>query len=471
MGLRQAWRAGSRVNVTGGDEVNSRLSMMQKSGVGQRVPGHGMETETLAASIRLAVRVSCGRMTALVLDADNRSALAAVRSLGAQGVTVYTADAGAESLAGHSRFSSGYFRLPSPLEAPDTYPGAVRELAQRIGAEVVFPMVDASVMLLAPKDDPRQAQAPGHGGDPQQSHATIPAGGLVMATPTGSAYLALSDKGRLVELAGQVGIPTPRTITVRDAASLRAAVGEIGLPCVLKPARSRLLLGGKIIGTSVTVAQDMTAVERVASQPWLGATECLVQEFIPGTGAGVFSLCGPAGPVAWFAHRRLREKPPRGGVSVLSQSAPVDPALQALAYKLLRSVNWFGPAMIEFRVDPEGRPWLMEVNGRFWGSLQLAIDSGVDFPWLLYRLCHGETVEGPEDYEVGRRLRWLLGDLDHLLLQLRGKGTANSAGEKLNALGRFLGPQGKKTRLEVLRRGDRGPFRNELAMWLSALRK
>ena len=401
-------------------------------------------------------------MTALVLDADNRSALAAVRSLGARGVTVHTADAGTESLAGHSRHAAGYHRLPSPLEAPDAYPGAVLELAQRVGAAVVFPMVDASVMLLAPTGHEA------HGQGQEQGPATTSQ--PVIAAPTASAYRALSDKAQLIERASQVGIPVPRTVIAHDAASLRAAVAEIGLPCALKPARSRVLIGDAIVGTAVTIAQDMAAVEHVSTQPWLGPTACLVQEFIPGTGAGVFSLYGPQGPVAWFAHRRRREKPPRGGVSVLSESAPVDPALQGLADTLLRSVDWFGPAMIEFRIDLQGQPWLMEVNGRFWGSLQLAIDSGVDFPWLLYQLCRGETTEGPASYEVGRRLRWLLGDFDHLLLQVRGKGTAESFGARLAAIGRFLAPHGGQTRLEVLRRDDRTPFRYEAKQWLRALR-
>jgi predicted ATP-grasp superfamily ATP-dependent carboligase len=144
-------------------------------------------------------------------------------------------------------------------------------------------------------------------------------------------------------------------------------------------------------------------------------------------------MYGQEGPVAWFAHRRLREKPPAGGVSVLCESVPVDPVMRGYAEGLLSAAGWFGPAMVEFRVDPDGKPWLMEVNGRFWGSLQLAIDCGVDFPWLLYQLCRGDQVAAPEHYEVGRRLRWLLGDLDHLLLQLRGKGTADSFGEKLAA--------------------------------------
>jgi predicted ATP-grasp superfamily ATP-dependent carboligase len=75
--------------------------------------------------------------------------------------------------------------------------------------------------------------------------------------------------------------------------------------------------------------------------------------------------------------------------------------------------------MVEYKLDRRtGQPLLMEVNGRFWGSLQLAIDAGVDFPYLLYRLALGDYVEAPEAYEVGVTNRWLLGDLDHALARL-----------------------------------------------------
>jgi biotin carboxylase len=399
----------------------------------------------------------------LVLDADARSALAAVRSLGGHGLEVHTADRGAESLAGHSRFSRAYHQLPPPTSAPDEYTAAVHELSARLGAEVVFPMTDVSVMLLTAAD----ATAARPGRDAPGTGRSEPA----IAAPPHAAYLAMSDKAELVRRARDLGIPVPDSIVARSAAELQAAAREFGYPCVLKPARSRVRLGDRIIGTAVQIAHSAEDIDRFADNAWLGETACLVQRFIPGRGAGVFTLYGTNGPVAWFAHQRLREKPPRGGVSVLSESAPVDPGLRELSARLLGDAGWFGPAMVEFRVDPEGRPWLMEVNGRFWGSLQLAIDAGVDFPWLLYRLCRGEAVEGPASYEVGRRLRWLLGDLDHLLLQLRGKGTAESPTEKLKALWGFLRLQGDQTRLEVLRSGDPGPFWREVKSWLSALHK
>jgi predicted ATP-grasp superfamily ATP-dependent carboligase len=197
---------------------------------------------------------------------------------------------------------------------------------------------------------------------------------------------------------------------------------------------------------------------------------CLAQQFIPGHGAGIFALCDSNGPVAWFAHRRLREKPPSGGVSVLSESVDVDAAMQGMAARLLTASGWLGVAMVEFRISTTGAPYLMEVNGRFWGSLQLAIDSGLDFPWLLYQLVNGGKIASPPAYRRGRRLRWLLGDLDNLILQLRS--AAAPGGSKAKAAARFLGSfLDLSCRQEVFRWSDPRPGLRETRHWLGALRQ
>jgi predicted ATP-grasp superfamily ATP-dependent carboligase len=99
----------------------------------------------------------------------------------------------------------------------------------------------------------------------------------------------------------------------------------------------------------------------------------------------------------------------------------------------------------------------MEINTRFWGSLQLAIDAGIDFPWLLYRLACGEQVETGTQYRTGIRLRWLLGDLDSLYLTLRDKKTYDWAARS-RAIIRFVTPSFFRTRHEVFRWDDPGPF-------------
>jgi hypothetical protein len=123
--------------------------------------------------------------------------------------------------------------------------------------------------------------------------------------------------------------------------------------------------------------------------------------------------------LARFAHRRLREKPPSGGVSVLCES--IEPPVDALdaATRLLAGVRWNGVAMVEYKIDErEGVARILEVNARFWGSLELAVSAGVDFPYLLFRMATGERIGESTGYRVGLKVRWELGDLDHLWIRL-----------------------------------------------------
>jgi predicted ATP-grasp superfamily ATP-dependent carboligase len=190
----------------------------------------------------------------------------------------------------------------------------------------------------------------------------------------------------------------------------------------------------------------------------------MIQEYVSGQGQGVFALYNRGAAMCFFAHRRLREKPPSGGVSVLSESIAVDPVLGAHARSLLDNAHWHGIAMVEFKVTRDGTPYLMEINTRFWGSLQLAVDAGVDFPWLLYQMACGEQPEHVNNYRTGVRLRWLLGDFDNLFLTLRDRHYSYS--EKLGAIRRFLTPSPFKTRHEIDRWGDLGPAWYEIKQYL-----
>ncbi|MCZ7584034.1 MAG: ATP-grasp domain-containing protein [Deltaproteobacteria bacterium] len=164
---------------------------------------------------------------------------------------------------------------------------------------------------------------------------------------------------------------------------------------------------------------------------------------------------GTAGFWPSFFHRRLRELPPSGGISVLSEAIPPDPEAARAGRALLEALHWTGPAMVEFKRDADGRPCLMEINGRFWGSLQLAIDAGVDFPALLVRAAQGDAIV-PPDYKSGTRLRYLFGDLESLALVLvRGSAALppGTGGRGAYVRG-FLRERG---RLELCRSGDKAP--------------
>ena len=280
----------------------------------------------------------------------------------------------------------------------------------------------------------------------------------------------LADKCSLMHLAESLNIPTPGTWYVDDPDNLPVDLTRLSYPIILKPGKSWLPYKNKWIHTTVQIVNDASEANSIlTSDPSFRAHPFMLQEFIPGKGEGVFTLYDKGNPLAFFAHRRLREKPPQGGVSVLSESITVDSTLELYARKLLNHVDWHGVAMVEFRVTPEGKPYLMEVNTRFWGSLQLAVDAGVDFPWLLYQAAAGEQPKIVSHYKTGIRLRWLLGDIDSLYLVLRDKDV--SLKEKLTAIIQFLIPHPFKTRHEVNRLSDIRPFFWELKQYIKDLRR
>ena len=109
----------------------------------------------------------------------------------------------------------------------------------------------------------------------------------------------------------------------------------------------------------------------------------VVQGFVPGFGVGVFFLRWNKEVKAHFMHRRIHELPHTGGASSFRESW-WHARIADDAKKKLDFIDWEGVAMVEYRWHPAtDRFYLMEMNLRFWGSLHLALYSGVDFPKLL----------------------------------------------------------------------------------------
>jgi len=263
-------------------------------------------------------------------------------------------------------------------------------------------------------------------------------------------YRKASNKAAILAEARKVGLAVPETV-VLDHRGAELPGGDF-FPAVLKPHRS--VVGGRRFGVQFVDTPDQCRAALRGLAPV--AFPVLLQRRIQGAGEGLFVLRWNGRIVAEFAHRRLREKPPEGGVSVLRESIALDEELAAAGRRLLDALDWQGVAMIECKRDESsGRAVLMEINGRLWGSLQLAIDAGVDFPRLLVACAMGARVPSVTRYRVGVRSRWFWGDVDHLYLRLRNGG---GAAGKLAALRDFLGTGFRRTREEIWRWRDPAPF-------------
>jgi predicted ATP-grasp superfamily ATP-dependent carboligase len=357
----------------------------------------------------------------LITDGNTRSALAATRSLGRRGLHVVVGGDTKWTLAGASRFCRETITYPSPDQDPEGFIAAIRSECLDRGISVIFPMTEISTSTVLRRRD-------------RLSEFQLPFADF-------AAFEALSDKWNLLKLARRLNLSIPETHFVEDATALEDILPRLKFPAVLKPFRSRIPFNGRWIAGSVHYAHSAQELrETVARHEYFNRHPFLVQEYIAGQGQGIFALYDHGTPLAFFAHRRLREKPPTGGESVLSESIPVDPGQRAMAHSILQSVGWHGVAMVEFKVTPDGKPYLIEVNGRFWGSLQLAIDAGVDFPWLLYRLAIGAKVEEIAAYATGVQWRWLLGDFARLCKVLMSNGSSGrlSSPGKIDSIRQFL---------------------------------
>jgi len=156
----------------------------------------------------------------------------------------------------------------------------------------------------------------------------------------------------------------------------------------------------------------------------LNLNDALIQEYIPGEGYGFFALFNQGRPRAIFMHKRIREYPITGGPSTVAESI-YDDELKRQGLKLLKALKWHGVAMVEFKKDcRDGEFKLMEINPKFWGSLDLATAAGVDFPYLAARMAMDGDIEPLFSYKTGIRFRWPFpDDTLHLLANPAAIGT------------------------------------------------
>ena len=79
---------------------------------------------------------------------------------------------------------------------------------------------------------------------------------------------------------------------------------------------------------------------------------------------------------------------------------------------ILDSLDWHGIAMLEYKIDKfTNKPYLLEINPRFWGSLNQAIVSGLNFPYWLYLISIGNDLNFKKKISLGVKTRFLLLDI------------------------------------------------------------
>lgn len=347
--------------------------------------------------------------TVLITDGNQRKSLVAARAFGRAGWRVLVAEETAWQMTRFSRYAGRWLVSPSARD-PERYGRWLVAAADRAGADLVLPMDDGSMAAAV---------------------ACASALGDRVLVPGREQWEVARDKGRTQELARRTGVPAPAGGPAPELAAAAAIAGEVGYPVVIQ---ARQESGGRGLAFVDSPADLPEAYRRVAA---VDPAPLVKRRLVGGTFWDVCLIYDRAGAVrSAFVQRELRHFPLHGGTSTLQESVE-RPDLIELATRLLAPLGWTGVAEVEFLQTPDGRPWLMEINPRFWASVGLAVDCGVNFPLLTAALAAGEgatagagtpgvtaeagaaglrAVPGQAPYPVGRRCRWLLpGDILHYL--------------------------------------------------------
>lgn len=330
----------------------------------------------------------------LLIAGTHRVVVGIARSLAQQGLTVDIAEFGTPwQQPIRSKAIRKVHRLPHFESEPGAFRQAMLGLLDREGYDTLMPTTDEAVAGLC------------------RIYEDLVPRGVYPGCPAPAIARKALDKRVTMRIAQDCGIRVPREYRFYTVEELRSRREELEFPLVAKAANRE-----SDITTTVRYFQTFEELERAFTGDANLRTDTLLQEYCTGVGVGIEILMWGGEPKVIFQHRRLRENPPTGGVSILAEAQQPDAKLLDDSVRLLKALSWQGVAMVEFKLDvAKGRWWLMEVNGRYWGSLPLALNAGVPFPYCEWMAAHGLAIPAPPVYPAGKRTLWRLGELHSML--------------------------------------------------------
>ena len=379
----------------------------------------------------------------MVLGADSPIGLTVVRELGARKVPVIAHGRSERALGRFSRFTREFVLETRPLCA------WLPQFVAARGLGAVMAVSEGQLLELA------------------ALHGQL--GDCRVLSPNAAALARVLDKAQTLAAAAELGLAVPLAWQPVLGEDHAARAAQIAYPVAIKWADPNAvqvaLAEAGIELVKVEYAADAEQLATVLAR--YDQLQCwpLVQQYCPGYGLGqMLHMMGGAATLR-FQHRRLREFPPSGGVSSFCASVPLSEhaAQMARSEALLAALGWHGPAMVEYRFDPvSGTYWLMEINGRFWGSIPLAWHCGAHFAWESYRCgVLGELGPGRAPTRQ-RRARYVIPDAKHTVLVLRDDTLPVT--QRLAALAQFcLDFLDPRVRYYVWSLRDPGPLLGDLA--------
>lgn len=286
-----------------------------------------------------------------------------------------------------TRAGAQFIRVSRDL-APDvdSFGEALIQRAVHGNYDVVVPVSDYQTWLLAN----RRAELAGH---------------VQHLLPDPTAFRLANDKSATLAHARSLGIATPQVWDWPGAPDISTLPAGIRYPVVVKArSGSGVGLGLRFASNAAQLRSAYLEIEDTTARvPTEDFSRPLITEFIPGF---IHDACAVAGGGEVFnvlTQVRQLMSPITGGVGAVNITTN-EPELRRLATQVLESLDWTGPAQIEFKFDQsDGQYKLIEINPRIWGTIDLSLRAGMNFAAQIRDLAIGRAVSRNQQYQVGLR--------------------------------------------------------------------
>ena len=341
------------------------------------------------------------RPPAILLGGDTPIGLTVVRELGQENVPVHVIARSNRGLGLYSRWATT--RHIRPVGKAQTI-DLLNRIAETHGAHHVIGVSETDLVMLRNAADDNK----------------LP--GIRVLVPLIEQLQLVNDKLATYGAARKVGIPVPESwqpLTRREAEDIPRG---ITYPCILKW-RDPVSVAGILREIEAPMLKAEYCYTRAELTAALSRYHPInkypvVQAYARGVGLGhmIFMYKGEA--LLSFQHIRKAEWPPEGGISTVCSSLPPSfhPEWVAQSIGLLRHIGWQGAAMLEYRYDKQtDTRALMEINGRFWGSLPLAYHAGARFAWLTYSVLGLNEIPTIGEYRAGITCRYMIPEMRRVL--------------------------------------------------------
>lgn len=346
-------------------------------------------------------------MTALVTCGHTRAGLAAVRALGRGGIAVAVAAPSRPALAMWSRYASSTFLVPDAGSEARRFAETVADEAAGRSCHLILCATDNALWALSRWRD------------------ALPEGARRVMPPHDAVARSL-DRTALHDRARALGVPSIQTLRVDVSEAVEPALRKLDqmgqVPVIVRPIVPWVERedGTRRVAENIPV-EDIGDVRRLLyAREDLVRAGCILEPRPPGRWLGYGAVCDGGRVLAEVFQERLRERGDLSGVSTLARTLPPDEEVRAAARAILESLSWQGPALVEMFRGDDGVLRLVNVIGRLWGSVGLAIDAGVNVPLLCEGLARGvpppAVVKTAEPDHVWR---WIVGDLDVMTKRAR----------------------------------------------------